>query len=134
MGAAPWIMQLQQCNKWSFIAPLIQAVRRPCVGLNCFFAATFGSRYWDQACKKVSLGSGLLSLQPCARSMRNTWLGFVHRFTPSAGTVQCVQPRKLSGQRGIPIKLPNLIQNLAQKFQLLPPNRIGLFEPFELFG
>jgi hypothetical protein len=51
----------------------------------------FRSELWiallGRAWKKALSGSGLLSRQPCARSMLNTWLDYA-------------RPRKLSGQLG----------------------------------
>jgi len=114
-------MQRQRWNKWSFIVLHTKGARRPSAVLTSFFAASIGSHCWGQAWKKGLLGSGLLSRQPSARSMRNTSLG-------------CAQLRKLLGQRGVPTVIPKPIQNLPQKLQILCGRRSGMFEPLERFG
>ena len=50
--------------------------------LDYFFVASFGSHCWGQASKKALSVSALRSRQPCARSMRNTWLASVRRLRP----------------------------------------------------
>jgi hypothetical protein len=118
LDVASWITQPQQRNKWRFIPGLIPGARRLCADLNCFFAAIFGSRCLGQAWKKESLASDRLSRRPCAPSMHNTWLDDVHQFMPPARTPHSVQARKLSGQRGVPLVVPNPAQKLAHKFQV----------------
>ena len=94
-------MQRQRQNKWSSTAGLVREARQPCDGLSYFIAANFGSRCLGQASKKGSSGSGLLSRQLCARSIRNTWLACVQQLRRRLRTARA-GPRKYSGQRGVP--------------------------------
>ncbi len=84
MGGMSRTMHRRRSNKLNFIARLVPAVRRPCAVLEYFFAASFGSRYLGQAWKKGSLGSGLLSREPFARSTRNIWPASVRRARRSS--------------------------------------------------
>jgi hypothetical protein len=52
VGIVSRITQSQRSNKQSLIVGLIQVALRPCDGLNCFFAANFGSLCLGQASKK----------------------------------------------------------------------------------
>ncbi len=97
MNVVSRITQSQRYNKRSLIVGLIQVARRRCEGLSYFFAANFGSRCLGQASKKGSSASALLSRQPCARSIHNTWLACVHQLRRRAGRRVAPVPESVRG-------------------------------------
>lgn len=113
MSAASGTMQAPRWNKWNFIARLIPAVLLLCAVLDYFFAANFGSRCLDQASRKGSLRSGLLSRQRSAPSTPNIQLACVHQAKPLVRRAPC-EP---TPSRGVAAAILNPPQNLAQKFQ-----------------
>ena len=132
-GVAQRITQRQPWNKWRSTLWHTLEVRRPFGVPDCLSAEICGSRYLAQPLKKESLELDPLSRQPCARSMRNTWLAFALRLRPSPKRARSRPWRRLLLRAGGLIGTLNRIQRIVQIFRVLPGRHKTLSEPFQQY-